>query len=134
MAQDSFVLFVEGVHGRPGECDSCQELARIVGQIGVSPRRSGCVSFTRANVIPGRRPEVAVPVGMLAEMQGAGKNVGLWEVGNRIAIRLEQHKDLLAIGDPRSAETHAHASANWFGIQEPLWQWFGNEESADRSG
>ena len=42
MAHDPFILFVEGIHGWPGECDPCLQLARVGGQVDVLPRRSGC--------------------------------------------------------------------------------------------
>jgi hypothetical protein len=41
-------------------------------------------------------------------------------------VRLEEQNDVFAIGDPGSAETHTHASAEWLGIQEPFRQWFRN--------
>jgi hypothetical protein len=56
------------------------------------------------------------------------------EIGHRIAVGLDEEKDALAIGDPNSAESHAHASTERFGIQEPLRKWFGNQKMTDRRG
>jgi hypothetical protein len=69
---------------------------------------------------------------MLGELYGTWSNVGLREISHRISIGLEEEKDPLAIRDPSSAEAHAHASTQWFSIQEPLRKWFGNQEMADR--
>jgi hypothetical protein len=75
-----------------------------------------------------------VPGAMLAELQGAWSDVGLGEAGYRIAVGLKEEKDALAVRDPASAETHAHASTQRFGIQEPARQRFGNEEPTGESG
>nr|WP_251106284.1 hypothetical protein [Alloacidobacterium dinghuense] len=48
--------------------------------------------------------------GMLGQLDGTWNNIGLWEIGHRIAVGLEEHKDLLAIGNPSSGETDAHAA------------------------
>ena len=48
---------------------------------------------------------------MLGALQCIGRDVGLRKVGNGIAARLEEQEDTLAIGDPASAEAHAHAAA-----------------------
>src|ERR1700742_3296434 len=71
---------------------------------------------------------------MLGELQDTWNDVGLRKVGHRIAVGLEEHKDVLAIGDPGSPESHAHPSAQPFDIQEPLRQRFGNEKPTNCSG
>jgi hypothetical protein len=87
--------------------------------------------FAGADGVPGGRPEVAVPGRMIGELQGVWCDVGDREVGDRIAIGLEEQKNMFALGDPGSVETHAHAPTERFDIQEPLRQRFGNEESTD---
>jgi hypothetical protein len=59
--------------------------------------------------------------------------VGLREIRDRIAARFEEQDDLLTVGDPGSAEPHAHLSAQRLDVQQPLRQRFGQKESADRS-
>src|SRR5262249_12503800 len=51
MAHDSFVFFVEGVHGPPGERDACLQFACVGGQTGVLPCRSrrGVLARPEAN-------------------------------------------------------------------------------------
>src|SRR5262249_12726272 len=63
MADDPFVLFVEGVHGRPGERDACLQLARVSGQLDVLPCPSLCALLARPDRVPGREPELVVPGG-----------------------------------------------------------------------
>ena len=71
--------------------------------------------------------------GMVGAFQGVWRDVGLREVGHRIAARFEEQEDVLAIGDPGSAEAHAHAPAQRLGVQQSLGQRFGHEEPADCS-
>src|SRR5436190_23154247 len=70
---------------------------------------------------------------MVGVFQGGWRDVGLREVGYRIAARLEEQDDVLAIGDPGSAETHAHAPAQRLGVQQSLGQRFCHEKPADCS-
>jgi len=53
--------------------------------------------------------------------------------GDRIAARFEEQDDLLAVGDPGSAEPDAHPSAQRLDVQQSLRRRFGHKESADRS-
>src|SRR5271166_3911874 len=61
---------------------------------------------------------------MVARIRGAlesvWRNVGLREIGHRIMARLEEQKDVLAIGDPVSPETHAHPPTQRLNVQQPL--------------
>src|SRR6266478_7288918 len=65
MAHDPFVLFVESLHGRPGECDPSLQFARVRGQVDVSPCPSRCALLARLNGIPGREPKIGMPGRML---------------------------------------------------------------------
>jgi hypothetical protein len=55
------------------------------------------------------------------------------KIRDRIAARFEEQDDLLAVGDPGSAEPHAHPSAQRLDVQQSLRQRFGHKESANRS-
>src|SRR6266852_9453774 len=66
MAHDPFVFFVESLHGRPGECNPSLQLARVRGQVDVSPCPSRCALLARLNGIPGREPKIGMPGRMLA--------------------------------------------------------------------
>ena len=70
---------------------------------------------------------------MLGAFQDVSRNVRLREVGYRIAARLEEQQDVLAIGNPDSSEAHAHAPTQRLDIQQFLGQRFGHEEPADCS-
>src|SRR5262249_51569639 len=108
---------VKGVHGRPGERDSLLELTRVDRQLHVLPCSSLCALLTRLDGIPGRESEVRMPGGMLRALQAAWRYIGLRKVGHWIAAGFEEHEYVLAIGDPGSAEVHAHAPAQWVGVQ-----------------
>ena len=95
------------------------------------PRPSRRALLARPDGVPGREPEVGVPGGMLGALQGVWRDVGLREVGHRIAAGFEEQENVLAIGDPGSAEPHAHAPAQRLGVQQSLGQRFGHEEPAD---
>jgi hypothetical protein len=47
--------------------------------------------------------------------------------------RFKQQKNVFAIGDPVSAEAHAHTSAQWLNVQQSLGQRLGHEKSPDCS-
>src|SRR5262249_32920649 len=104
------VFFIEGVHGWPGERDARFKLARVGWQLDVLPCASRRGLLTRSDGIPGRRPEIRVSRRVLDSLQGVRRDVAFREVGHRITVRLEQHEDMLAVGDPSSAKTYAHAS------------------------
>ena len=134
MAHNSFVFFVESIHGPPSERDACLQFARVGGQVGVLPRPSRRdVLLVRPDAVPGREPEIGVLGGMLGAFQGVWRNVGLREVGYRIAARFEEQEDMLAIGDPNSPEAHAHAPAQRLDVQQSFGQRFGHEKPADCS-
>ena len=78
-------------------------------------------------------PRIGVLWGMLCAFQDIWRYVGLREVGDRIAARLEEQEDVLAIGDPDSSEAHAHAPTQTLHIQQSLGRRFGYYEPADWS-
>jgi hypothetical protein len=61
MAQNPFVFFVEGIHGRPGKRDPRLQLARVGGKIHVLPGPSRRTLLARPDGVPGCEPELAVP-------------------------------------------------------------------------
>jgi hypothetical protein len=134
MAKDSFVFFVESIHGPPGERDARLQFARVGGQTDVLPRPSRRdVLLVSPDAVPGREPEVGVQGSMLGAFQDVWRNVGLREVGHRIAARFEEHEDILAVGDPDSPKAHTHASTQPLDVQQSLGQRLGHEEPADCS-
>ena len=95
------------------------------------PRPSRRALLARPDGVPGRETEVVV----LSRMLGAfyWRDVGLWEVGHRIMAGFEEQEDVLAIGDPGSAEAHAHAPAHPLGVQQSLGQRLCHEKVPDCS-
>src|SRR6266851_4051669 len=65
MAHDAFVLFVESLHSRPGECNPSLQVARVRRQVDVSPCPSRCALLASLNGIPGREPKLGMPGRML---------------------------------------------------------------------
>jgi hypothetical protein len=116
MAHDPFILFEERIHGRPGEGDLPFQHVRVDRQIGVLPRRSLYATFATPHRIPACRPEIAVPSGMLNRLQDIWTYVRFRKISHWISVGLEKQNDLLAIGDPRSAETYPHASTQRFRV------------------
>jgi hypothetical protein len=70
---------------------------------------------------------------MCSRFQHASHNAVQREVGNRVAARLVKQEDVLAVGDPGSAEAHSHAQPQRLGIEQPTRQRIWNEEPADSS-
>src|SRR5689334_4783235 len=103
MARNSFVFFVECVHGWPGERNSSLQLARVDRQVHMLPCSSTCPLAPRLDGIPRCDSKIGMPGRMLGAFEHVGRDVGLWEVGNWIVARLKQQQDVLAIGDPVSA-------------------------------
>ena len=97
-----------------------------------APRGAMCCSSART-LYQDVEPEIGVLGGMLGAFQDVWRNVGLREVGYRIAARFEEQEDVLAIGDPDSPEAHAHAPAQRLDVQQSLGQRFGHEKPADCS-
>src|SRR5215510_4948589 len=87
-----------------------------------------------ANGVPRREPEVGMMRCMATALKSVGRDVALREIGHRIASWLEEHKGMLAIGNPASAETHAHPPTQRLDIQQSFRQRFGHEEPANCSG
>src|SRR5215475_10983555 len=68
MAHDSFVFFIEGVHGRPGKRDPSLQLGRVSGHVDVLPCPSWRTFLARSNGIPGREPKIEMPGHMLGAL------------------------------------------------------------------
>src|SRR5262245_37400629 len=133
MAQDPFVLFVERIHGVPGECNACLQLARVRGQVDVSPCSSGRAVLACLDGIPGCEPKIGMVARMFGPLENVWRYVSLREVGHRIAAGLEEQEDILAIGDPGPPETHAHPPTQRLNVQQALGYRIGHEKPADRS-
>src|SRR5262249_32269647 len=135
MAKNTYVFLVQGVHGAPGERDASLQIAGVGGQASVLPRPPrGDMLLVRADAVPGRESEIGVLGRMLGAFQDIRSNVGFRKVGDRIAARLEQQKNILAFGDPTFSETHAPAPPPSLDLQKLLGQRFGYDELADWSG
>jgi hypothetical protein len=50
-------------------------------------------------------------------LQAVWRYIGLRKVGDWIPAGLEKQEYVLAVGDPISAEAHAHAAAQRLGVQ-----------------
>jgi hypothetical protein len=70
--------------------------------------------------------------GVVAALECLRRDVVTGEVGDRIAPRLVQEHDVLAVGDPFCAEADPHAAAERLGEQQPFGQWIGDEEASNR--
>jgi hypothetical protein len=57
---------------------------------------------------------------LVGAFEDAGRDVGLREIGDRIATRFEEQETIPAIGDPGSAEAHPHTPTQRFDIQQSL--------------
>src|SRR5262245_15280038 len=90
MAQDPFVFFVQGVHGRPCECDPPLQLACIGGQVHVLPCPSCRALLACSDAVPGRESQVGVPRSMFGALEAVWRDIGLRKVGDRIAAGLEE--------------------------------------------
>src|SRR5215467_11897093 len=115
MAENPFVFFVKGVHGRPGERDPRLQLARVVRQVDVLPCPSRSALLACSDDVPGGESEVGVPRGVVGGIEGVWRDIGLRKVGYRIAAGLEEQDYVFAIGDPGPAEAHAHAAPQRLG-------------------
>src|SRR5262249_9107499 len=81
--------------------------------------------------VPSRRTEVLVAGHVIRTLQCARSDVGFREVGDGVTTRLEEGDGGLAVGDPGSAGPHPPAPAQPLGIEEPLRQRIGHQESTD---
>jgi hypothetical protein len=70
---------------------------------------------------------------MLTRFERASGDAVLREISNRVAARLVEQDDVLAIGDPRSTEAHSHAPPQRLGIEQSIRQRMCDEEPADFS-
>src|SRR5262249_18604133 len=84
MPSDPFILFVEGVHGGPCECNPHLQLARIRRQVDVSPRSSVRVLLAGPDGIPRRESQVGMLARVMGVLQGVCRNVTLWKICHRI--------------------------------------------------
>src|SRR5262249_51351641 len=90
MAENPFVFFVKGVHGRPRERDPRLQLARVVRQVDVLPCPSRRALLACSDNVPGSESEVGVPRGVVGGFEGIWSDIGLRKVGYRIAAGLEE--------------------------------------------
>jgi hypothetical protein len=134
VARDPLVFLVEGVHGPPAERDPLLELAGVPGQAGVLPGATRGGLPAGPDRVPGHRAEAGVICGVPAGLEYAAGDGGEREIGDRVAARLMQQGDVLAVGDPLAAEPHAHPPAQRLGEQHPLGQRAGHQEPAGGSG
>jgi hypothetical protein len=118
MAEDAFVFFVEGVHGAPGESYARIEFAGVGGQASMLPCGSGGGVLAHADGVPGCGPEIGVLGGVAGGLESMRNDIAFGEVGDWITAGFEEEDDALAIGDPGSAETDAHAAAEGLGVQQ----------------
>jgi len=49
--------------------------------------------------------------GVIIAFQNLWRDIGSWKVRHRIPARFEEQEHVLTVGDPNSAEAHAHAPA-----------------------
>jgi hypothetical protein len=70
---------------------------------------------------------------MLTRFQRVSGDAVLREVSDRIAARLVEQDDVLAIGDPPSTEAHPHAPPQRLGVEQSIRQRMCDEEPADSS-
>src|SRR5262249_27849603 len=75
MPDDSFVLFIEGLHGSPGERDPAQQFPRMRGQLNVLPGSSRRVVLASANRIPGCETEVRMSGCVFSSFEDTRRNL-----------------------------------------------------------
>src|SRR5215468_10226782 len=117
MAKDPFVFFVKGVHGHPSERDAFLEFTRVGRELHVLPCPSLRALLSRSDAVPRRESEVRMTRCVLGALQAVWRYIGFGKIGHWIAAGLEKQEYVLAIGDPVSAEPHAHAAAQRLGVQ-----------------
>src|SRR5262249_36498342 len=69
VAENPFVFFVKGIHGRPGERDPLMEFTRVDRQVPVLPCPSLRTPLTRMDGVPSRQSEVGMARGVLCALQ-----------------------------------------------------------------
>ncbi|MFM0694639.1 hypothetical protein PQQ64_20400 [Paraburkholderia graminis] len=119
MADDPLVLFVERIHRSPGERNASLKFARVVRQSRVLPCGALCNPLASAHREPGARPEVGVLACTLRWFQGVRHDVGFPKIGHGISARFKQKHYVFSIGDPGTAEVHAHSPPHRFDVQQP---------------
>lgn len=115
----TFALFVEGVHGWPGERDPYLQLVRVRGEIDVLLCPSRRTWLTHPNGAPGCEPKIRMAAPMLRALENLWRDLGLREIGHRIVDWFEEQENVL-VGDPDSAEAHTHRPAQRRNIQQSL--------------
>src|SRR5262249_20323324 len=120
VADDPRILLVEGIHGVPGEGNPFLQLARVCGQVNVSPRSSRRALLACLDGIPRCESKIRMVGRVLGTFESVWRDVGIREIGHGIAARLEEQEDVLAVCDPVSTETYAHASTQWLNVQQSL--------------
>ena len=133
MAEDALVLLVERVHRVPGKGHPVSEDRGVRGKRRVLPGTAGRLAVTVTDGIPGGGPELGVLGAAVARRQHVRLDVGTWEVRDRVAPRLVEQDNVVALRDPVARVQHAHAAAQRLGEQQPLRQWLRGEKGAKRT-
>jgi hypothetical protein len=99
----------------------------------VLPRASRRLLLACLDDVPGGASEVRVPISVLVLLQCCWSDVSFREVGHWVPTWFKEQDDALAISDPCSAETHAHAPPQWLYIKKPLGQLLWNKKPTNCS-
>jgi hypothetical protein len=70
----------------------------------------------------------------VARLEHPGGDVHAREVRDRVAPRLVEQHDVIALGDPGVGEPDAHPPAERFGVNEALRQRLGDQKPSEGSG
>ena len=132
VADNAFVLLVEGVHRSPGKRDPVAQHAGMVGQGGVLPGRVVGVRVSDPCAEPRGIAEVAVLGLPTLAGEDTRADVGGREICDRVAAGFVEEDDILAVGDPLAGELHAHPSAQRLGEEQSLRERLGGEEAPHR--
>ena len=111
VSDDALVFFVEGVHRAPGEGYSSLEHCSVSSAANILPGGVLDLTLGGLNREPFHRTEFGVLGSTVFCGQDAGADIGSREVCDRVAARLMQKHDVLAISDPHLPQSHPHPSA-----------------------
>ena len=92
----------------------------MLGQRDVLPGAARGLARVTDDHEPGGLTEVAVPAAVVARLERAVGEVGAREVRDRVAPRLEQQDDVVALDDGAIAELGAQPAPQRLGVQHPL--------------
>src|SRR5258705_13879591 len=134
MADDGLVLFIEGVQRSPGEGDPVPQNARVARQVRVLPCGPLRLLVTDAKAEPPRRPELAMSRRARLRHEHALAHVTQREERDRVAVRLMEQDDVLAVDHPLFAEPPAHPAAERLREEQALRPRLRDGEPAHRPG